>query len=364
MVFDTKDRVKLIGFLAGPAPAFAMTRLLLAALALGLCSASTLAQQSPAPAASVHAVRTQPFEQVALRPLREAPASVVPRNEARLAAEVAGRVLRWTADTGATVRRGALLVELDATDHRLARDRSRAAMQASQARLALASQQLQRARELVEQGFFSREALSARETEVQLAQTDLAAQRAQLASAELAVRKTRIVSPFDASVKERLAQAGEFVASGTPLYVLTQIDAAEVSAQVALADVPGVRASERVEFVGAGRAVPLKLLRVSATVSAPARTVEVRLAPQQPVVIGSAGQLRWSDHRPHLPASLLVRRERRLGVFVVEAGKARFVALPEAQEGRAAAATLPPQALVVVGGHAALQDGQPVTVSP
>lgn len=342
-----------------------MTHRFPAVLALFLCSASALGQQPPSAAAPAHAVKTQPFEQVALRPQREAPAAVVPRNEARLAAEVSGRVLRWTADTGGTVRRGALLVELDPTDHRLARDRSHAAVQASQARLALASQQLRRARELVEQGFFSREALNARETEVQLAQTDLAAQRAQLAGAELAVRKTRIVAPFDASVKERLAQAGEFVAPGAPLYVLTQTDAPEVSAQVALADVPGVRASGRIEFVGAERTVPLKLLRVSATVSAPARTVEVRLAPQQPVVIGSSGQLRWSDHRPHLPASLLVQRERRLGVFIVEAGKARFVALPEAQEGRAAAAaTLPPQALVVVGGHNALQDGQAVTVSP
>jgi RND family efflux transporter MFP subunit len=348
---------------AGAAPGFAAARRLLPALALCLCSAGGLAQQ-PAAGAPTHSVRTQAFAQVALRPQREAPANVVPRNEARVAAEVAGRVLRWTADTGGMVRRGALLVELDASEHRLAADRARAAVQASQARLTLASQQLQRARELVAQGFFSREALNARETEVQLAQTDLAAQRAQLASAELAVRKTRIVSPFDASVKERLAQAGEFVAPGTPLYVLTQTNDPEISAQVPLADVPSVRASKQIEFAGAERTVPLKLLRVSATVTAPARTVEVRLAPQQPVVIGSAGQLRWTDQRPHLPASLLVQREGRLGVFVVEAGKARFVHLPQAQEGRAAAAELAPQALVVVSGQAALRDGLAVTLSP
>jgi RND family efflux transporter MFP subunit len=340
-----------------------MSHRFLAALALCLAAGLAPAQQPPAKAASAPAVEARPFEQVALRPLREAPASVAPRNEAKLAAEVPGRVLRWTLDTGGSVRRGALLVELDATDHRLARERARAAVQASQARLKLAQQQLQRARELVDQGFFSAEALNARETDVQLAQSDLASQRAQLATAEHALTKTRISAPFDASVKERLAQAGEFVGAGTPLYVLTQADAAEVSAQVALADVAGVRASQRVEFLAADRAVPLKLLRVSATVSAPARTVEVRLAPQQPVTIGSAGQLRWADHRPHLPASLLVQRERRLGVFVVEAGKAKFVPLPEAQEGRAAAADLPPNALVVVSGQAALQDGQAVTLA-
>lgn len=340
------------------------TRRLLTAVVLCASCGPALAQNPPPAAAAASTVKTQPFAALALQPQREAPASVVPRNETRLAAEVAGRVLRWTADTGAAVRRGALLVELDASDHKLAVDRARAAVQASQARLALARQQMQRARELVEQGFFSREALNARETEAQLAQTDLASQQAQLAGAELALRKTRIVAPFDASVKERLAQAGEFVAAGTALYVLTQTGSPEVSAQVALADVAGVRASERVEFVGSEGTVPLKLLRVASTVTAPARTVEVRLAPRQPVVIGSAGQLRWSDHRPHVPASLLVQRERRLGVFVVENGKARFVPLAQAQEGRAAPADLPANALVVVAGHAALRDGQPVTVAP
>jgi RND family efflux transporter MFP subunit len=338
-----------------------MIHRLLASLSLSLCVFSAPAQQPPADAGPAPAVKTQAFEQVALRPQRDAPAAVVPRNEARLAAEVSGRVLRWTVDTGGVVRRGALLVELDAADHRLAVERSRAAVQASEARLALATQQLQRARELVAQGFFSREALNARETEMQLAQTDLASQRAQLASAELAVRKTRIVSPFDASVKERLAQTGEFVAPGAPLYVLTQTDSPEVSAQVPLADVASLRSSRQVEFVGAAGTVPLKLLRVSATVTAPSRTVEVRLGLLQPAVIGSAGQLRWTDPRPHLPATLIVQRGGRLGVFVVEAGKARFVPLPQTQEGRATPADLPAQAQVVVSGHAALRDGQPVS---
>jgi len=341
----------------------AMARRFCTALLLGLSAAAGHAQAVPDNAASVPAVRTQPFAQVALYPEREAPAAVVPRNEARIAAEVSGRVRRWSADAGAMVQRGALLVELDDADFRLARDRVIAAREASQARLALAQQQLQRARELVEQGFFSREALNARQTEVRLAETDLAASQAQLASAELALSRTRISAPFNASVKERLAQTGEFVAAGTPLYVLTQTDQAEVSAQVALDDAASLRASDRLVFVGTDRSVPLKLLRVAATVTAPARTVEVRLAPLDPgktAVVGSAGQLRWRDPRAHVPAALLVRRERRLGLFVVEAGKAKFIVLPQAQEGRAAPVEIGPRTQLVVEGQAALRDGQDV----
>jgi len=80
-------------------------------------------------------------------------------------------------------------------------------------------------------------------------------------------------------------------------------------------------------------------------------------------VAGAQGRLLWHEDRPHVPASMLVRREGQLGVFVVEDGKARFVALPGAQEGRAAAATLAPQAQVVVSGQAALRDGQSVAVA-
>ena len=63
---------------------------------------------------------------------------------------------------------------LDDTDLALAAERARAALQAAQARLALAEAQTRRARELQAQGFFSPEALAARETELALQRADVA----------------------------------------------------------------------------------------------------------------------------------------------------------------------------------------------
>ena len=74
--------------------------------------------------------------------------------------------------------------------------------------------------------------------------------------------------------------------------------------------------------------------------------------------LGSSGVLRWRDPQPHIPAALLVRRGSDLGIFVRQGQQARFVALPRAQEGRAAPTDLPPATLVVVRGQAALSDGQ------
>lgn len=338
----------------------------MASLAVG----AALAQVVDAPAGTAGAasfVTTQRFADVAIHPQREAPAAVIARNESKVAAEVSGRLLRWTRKVGEAVARGALLAEIDPADYRLAVDRARAALQGSRARHELARTQLQRARELVAQGFLSEEAVNQRETEVQALDAEIAANRSQLATAELQLARTRVTAPFAASVTQRLAQTGEFVTPGTPLYVLTESGATEVSAALAPADVPSVRAAEAWSFEGTAGTVPLVLLRITPTVSAPARTVEARLrfaSPDAAVAPGSEGRLRWRDPRAHLPPELVVRRtvdgHSRLGVFVAENGRARFIVLPAAQEGRAAPARLADDAQVVVRGQAALTPGQPL----
>jgi RND family efflux transporter MFP subunit len=335
--------------------------LLLCCLGAGLWAPAALTQ-APSPNGSAAVVQVRPFGDVAVRPQREAPAAVVARNQARVAAEVPGTVLRWTVDAGASVRRGELLAEIDPTDFRLERDRAQAALQATQARVGLAQTQLQRTRELVAQNFLSQEALNQRETELKLMQAELAANQAQLATAQRALARTRITAPFAATVSQRLAQAGEYVAPGTALFVLTETGASEVSAQLLPDDVAGLRAAQAPRFEAAGRAVPLKLLRVAGAVTASSRTVEVRLAPQEAVLPGTEGRLVWAEDRAHVPPSLIVLRERRLGVFTVAEGRARFVPLPGAQEGRAAPAALPADTPVVISGQAALRDGEPVSI--
>lgn len=308
------------------------------------------------------ALRTLPWADAALRPEREASAAVRPRNESRIAAEVGGRVLRWTRDAGETVARGELLVEIDAADHRLARDRARSAVEALQARLALAERQLARAAELRGQDFVSPEAVNQRETETALARAELDGARQQLAAAELALARTRVAAPFDAVVRQRIVQAGELVAPGAPLYLLTDRGAAEVVAAVAPVDAASLRAAGAWVFETAdGRTLPLRLLRVAPLVDAGTRTVQAWLAfTAETAAPGSEGRLRWQDPRLHAPVAVMVRRDGRLGVFVAEAGRARFVVLPAAQEGRAAPLTLAADAQLVVQGQDALVDGQPV----
>ena len=78
---------------------------------------------------------------------------------------------------------------------------------------------------------------------------------------------------------------------------------------------------------------------------------------------GSSGVLRWRDPRAFVPADYLIRRNGTPSVFVVSQGRARFVPLPGAQEGRpAAVVALPADVELVTDGRFALQDGMAVSL--
>lgn len=309
-------------------------------------------------------VRAVRLDSVWQYPERSAPAQVLARNESRLSAEVGGTVTKWTADVGTSVRRGALLVQIDPKDYELAVLRAEAGLQAAQARLRLGEAQLARAKDLVAQGFFSQEALAQRETEVTLQRAEVASAQSQLASARRQLDKTAVRAPFNATVAQRMVQQGEAVSPGTPLMVLAEAGATEVQASIPPTDVPGLRRAEAPQFQLQGQTErhPLRLLRVAGTVQPGSRTQTVRLGLNNTTALppGSSGLLWWRDSTPHIPASLIVKRGNALGVFVREGKAARFVPLPGSLEGRPAPTTLPAETMIVVRGQAALNDGQAI----
>jgi RND family efflux transporter MFP subunit len=346
---------------------------LLLALAAAPSHGSPHTSPAPTPGAPPAAltVRAQPLADVAVYPTRSVSAQVAPRNEARIAAEVGGVLQRWDADVGTRVRAGQVLARLDETDLALAVERARAARDAAQARLEMAQAQLARARQLQAQGFLSPEALTLRETELAVQQADLAQAEAALRSAERQRAKAVVRAPFAGTVTQRLAQQGETVAAGTPLFVLAQTDGSELHAALPPADAQALRRVRELVFEAeSGAQRRAQVLRVVEAVSAGTRlqTVRLRLL-GEPLPPGTPGLLRWQTSDPHVPATLLVQREGRLGVFVAEgegtATRARFVPLTQAQEGRPApAAGLPAQARLITQGQQALRDGQPIVVGP
>ncbi|MBI4989415.1 MAG: efflux RND transporter periplasmic adaptor subunit [Rhodocyclales bacterium] len=324
---------------------------------LALVTLPALAQQPAQPPT----VSAKSFKELALHPEREAPASAVSLNESRLSAEVTATVKEVAFDVGQVAPKGAVLIRLETRDHELGVARAQAALDSSRARARLAEQQLNRARELAKQNFYSAEALTQKETELAVQQAQVKLDAAQLAQAGRNLEKCTLRAPFQAIVRSRQAQVGELASPGAPLMTLSEATRVEIAAQVPPRDVASLQGAGEVRFTGSGGEHAVKLLRISPAISREARSVDVRLAfDGKPAAPGADGRILWRDPQPHLPAEFVSKRGATFGVFVLDGATARFLPLPGAQEGRPVAAAMLADKMVVIDGRHGLADGQAV----
>ncbi|HYP16788.1 MAG TPA: efflux RND transporter periplasmic adaptor subunit, partial [Opitutus sp.] len=114
------------------------------------------------------------------------------------------------ADSGAAVKAGDLLVELDTTVEV-------AQLAAAQARAELAKVNIGRSRELWEQAAVSKSEFDAATATFKQAEAEVTALQAQIA-------KKQVRAPFDGRVGIRVVNLGQFVARGAPLMPLQKLD--------------------------------------------------------------------------------------------------------------------------------------------
>jgi len=310
-------------------------------------------------------VAVQPLAELAVYPQFRAPASVLSDNDSRISAELSARIIEIPVRVGEVVKKGAILARLERTDFELALAREEAALQALQARIELADYQLSRARSLSRKKVVSEELLKQRESELSSLRAQLAGQEVALTQAKRQLEKCTVRAPFEAIISERLAHVGELASPGSALMQIVDNRHLEVSAQLQAPLAQSLPQAERPELVTPQRRYPLTLRRIVPAFDTRARTREARLQFTADAALpGSAGELVWRSQQPHLPAELLSRRDARLGVFIVDGDRARFIPLPRAEEGRPAAISLPGQTPVITLGRFRLQDGDAVRVEP
>ncbi len=307
-------------------------------------------------------VTTKAFADVAIYPQREAFATVISLNDSRIAAEVTARIVEIPVEVGQVIPKGATLARLDSRDYALAAERAAAALESARSAHQLAQQRLQRARQLVEDGFISPEALDQRESDARTAAAQLKAAQAELATARRNVRKCLVRAPFKAIIKERIGQVGEIATPGAPLVRVLDAGRIEVSAQVQPDYVAALQESKRITFESRAGSFILKLHRIVPALNERERNQEARFRfSGESAMPGTAGRVIWQSEQAHLPPDLVLRRDAQLGVFVADGNKARFVPLPQAQEGRPAPAKLAATIQIIVGGRYQLQDGDAIS---
>lgn len=159
-----------------------------------------------------------PPEPVNAAPAREeewettlsAVATVVSSKGVTVSNDAPGVVSRVLFDSGAQVKRGAALVELDASVER-------AQLESLRARLRLAKQSLERTQKLRVSGVSTEAELDEQESTARGLNADVRALQAQIE------RKT-VRAPFDGKLGIRLVNLGQYLAPGTPITELESTD--------------------------------------------------------------------------------------------------------------------------------------------
>jgi RND family efflux transporter MFP subunit len=311
-------------------------------------------------------VSTKPFSSVAIYPELGAPANVISTSNTRISAEVSARITSLAANVGEEVKKDQVLVRLDQTDYQLAVEREQAKLDAILARIDLADYELKRAVSLSKKQAVSEQLLKQRETELNTLLADEKGQRVALQQSKRNLGKTVIRAPFQAVITEHLGQVGELAAPGTPLLQIIDSSSLEVSSRIQARHAKEIEKSTSLVLLSEGTRYPLQLRVITPAIDNKTRTREARLLfKDKRAMPGSAGELLWKQSLASLPSDLVVKRNAKLGVFIVNKAnnkQAQFVPLPGAEEGRPVATNLPRDTQIITRGRFRLQDGGSISV--
>lgn len=196
----------------------------------------------------------------------------------RLAPRSAGRLVELKADEGQPVKAGQLLARLE--DRDLA-----ASVNELEARRRYAEQRLQRAQELRDKGFVSRDHLQQAQTEAQAASAALVRAREQLAY--MSIR-----APADGKIIKRDGEVGDLISTTQTLFFLATANAApRIEAEVDEEDIALIQPGQKA-LIGAGafpgKAFEGKVAQITPKGDPVARSYRVRiqLPPESPLMIG------------------------------------------------------------------------------
>lgn len=189
------------------------------------------AQNAPPPSASVSVA---PAERQNWRPRVRAVGSVVAARGVTVSTEVAGIVKHLGFESGEKVRRGEMLVQLDASIEA-------AQLEAAKASLELAEVSLNRAKGLSKRNINAPAELDSAEATAKEA-------RAQVANIEAQIAKKTIRAPFAGRLGIRKIDLGQILQPGTPIVGLQQLDDVYVDFFLPQAELGLVEVGQEVEL--------------------------------------------------------------------------------------------------------------------
>jgi len=225
---------------------------LLCLFALTACEKNQPAKSNAASAAPPRQVQTARAE---LRPMErglQVVGTLAAREEATIAAQVAGQLEKNYVEIGDRVKTGQELALIDTTSYEALANVSAANLARANASAANAAQNLKRVQDLQKDKIASFSDLDAAVAEAGRTRSEVKAAEANDAVTRLNLERSRVRAPFDGSVAERIASAGDYLAIGTPIVRLVQTDPLRLRLEVPERDSVTVRVGQTVRVTVEG----------------------------------------------------------------------------------------------------------------
>ncbi len=193
---------------------------------------------SPKPAKKPIEVKAPLVEVVSLEPKKirfeiSSQGTVQPRTETTLIAEVSGMVTQVSPKflVGGFFEKGEWILTLDDAIYQINLTKAQARLATAQANLLEEQGRAEQAKQewsLTGKSLKDAPALALREPQIAKAKADVVAAEADVEEAKIRLAKTKIIAPYNAMLKEKRTDIGQYVNTGAQLAITFAVDYAEV----------------------------------------------------------------------------------------------------------------------------------------
>jgi membrane fusion protein, multidrug efflux system len=216
---------------------------------------SSAAESSAAPSAKAVAaeappvaVRIVPTQQVKVPRVLTLSGTLIGSEESDVAAGAVGKILATYVERGSVVKKGQVLVRLDARSLNAQAQEAEAQLGSLKAQQAQAVLDCDRTDTMLKKGAIAKADYDRTHTSCETTKWSVAAAEARKTLTAEALRDTEIRAPFSGLVVERKVSAGEYVRADSQVVTLVAVDALRVELTVPEADVINVRPGMVVDF--------------------------------------------------------------------------------------------------------------------
>jgi membrane fusion protein, multidrug efflux system len=232
-----------------PVPAFAGVIILLGAACARSSAEPKAVAATEAPPIAVKLVTA---ETISVPRVLTLSGTLVGTEQAKVAAGAAGKVLSTTVERGSVVKKGAVLVRLDARAVSAQAQQAQAQYESMKIQQAQAQVDCERTQHMLDKGAISKADADKARLQCETSKWSVSAAEAHKNLTADALQDAEIKAPFNGMVVERNVTAGEYVRADSPVVTLVAVDSLRVELTVPEADLAEVRQGMIIDFRTAG----------------------------------------------------------------------------------------------------------------